>query len=324
MDDPIFDPWCLDPDDWPTPSQRASRWRSATGNQGVPVTRPVPSPIVRETDDPETVFREDAFRPLPQAAEPRTSSRDDLGDEPTFIDIALDAFVAEELATDEPPTPTSDTPAAPSSEPTRPSPATASHTDSPDGAEVPSPRPTAPSPHELGTPPRAMPRRPTPARPDARAPERSKPSGAVHPRGLPEADLPPTRIPRNAARGQVHVDTTSALHAVVLPRIADAARRLTRDRHRVTLDERLTDRPPSIRFKIEPWVGPFDNAEASRGVVLEVAGDGGREERMVARLWLDPMARRPTEERTVKIAGLDARWIDALLLELVEKALAQR
>ncbi len=64
MDDPIFDPWSIgEPEADPAPAPRAKRWRSASSQEGVPATRPVPAPVTQQRAESEQ-------RPAPTNATP--------------------------------------------------------------------------------------------------------------------------------------------------------------------------------------------------------------------------------------------------------------
>jgi hypothetical protein len=105
-----------------------------------------------------------------------------------------------------------------------------------------------------------------------------------------------------------------------MPRLERLSQRLAVGRHDTTLDARLDQEPPSVRFRIEPRRGPFD-FDAAHGVVLEVVQEGGRDGIVAGKLWLDPTSSGPTERRGVHVDEATGTWLDGLLLDFVRKAL---
>ena len=134
------------------------------------------------------------------------------------------------------------------------------------------------------------------------------------------AELPPL----DGQPTQTGIDGTAAfLRALLVPPIETLSRRLIMAGHRTTVDDRLGQRPAALRFRIEPWQGPFDETAGRRGAVLEVTLEDARAARVAGRLWLDPLSKSPTEQTSVKVENVTSTWIDRLLLDFVEKALKQ-
>ena len=91
--------------------------------------------------------------------------------------------------------------------------------------------------------------------------------------------------------------------------------------HRTALDDRLDGSTPSVRFRLAPRRGPFEEAEPVEGAVIEIAASAGTPLQIIARLWLDPLSPDPSEEVRVPAPKLTEEWVDGLLLDFVEKAL---
>jgi hypothetical protein len=109
----------------------------------------------------------------------------------------------------------------------------------------------------------------------------------------------------------------------VLPRLMSITQRLDVAGHTTTLDDRLAHEGPSLRFRVRPRKGAFDDPRPDDGAVLEflpVEGSGGNVE---ARLWLDPLSTVPGEVIQVRPEKLTTAWVDQLVLDFVGKALQQ-
>jgi len=113
------------------------------------------------------------------------------------------------------------------------------------------------------------------------------------------------------------------LRTLMMPRLEGLIQRLESARHDTTLDDRLDQPTPSLRFRVRPWQGPFDETRAEEGAVLEVLVDEGPPPEIIGRLWLNPLSTTPSEQSRVDSAKLTDAWVDRLLLEFVEKALRQ-
>lgn len=94
--------------------------------------------------------------------------------------------------------------------------------------------------------------------------------------------------------------------------------------HRTVLDDRLDTSAPSVRFRLAPRPGPFEETELVGGAVIEIASGTGDPLQIVGRLWLNPLSTRPTEEVRVPAPKLTEAWVDGLLLDFVEKALGRQ
>lgn len=109
------------------------------------------------------------------------------------------------------------------------------------------------------------------------------------------------------------------LREVAIPHLESLEARLQLASHRTLVDDRPGRTPPTIRFRLIPRPGPFDDVSAVPGSVLEIVEDDGSF--VTARLWLDPVAEEPAVERRVDAARFDEAWIDEITLEFVAKAL---
>lgn len=140
-----------------------------------------------------------------------------------------------------------------------------------------------------------------------------------------EAASPSAPTPRSASTparpARRADDPASFLGALLKPRIDALALRLTTARHRTTIDDRLEQDPPGLRFRIQPWAGPFDATEEQTAAVLELVLEGGRHGTLAVRVWLDPLSAAPTEQRTMAADRLTEAWVDRLLLDFVEQTL---
>lgn len=110
------------------------------------------------------------------------------------------------------------------------------------------------------------------------------------------------------------------LRTLIVPPLADVRQRLEIAGHETTIDDRLDEAEPSIRFRVQPHAGPFDEP-ATVGSVLEVRLETQPGPKVVGRLWMDPRAAGPGEEREVDAHELSRDWVDALLLDFLVKTL---
>lgn len=127
---------------------------------------------------------------------------------------------------------------------------------------------------------------------------------------------PPPPAGRSLAASRHAID----FRALIVPPLADLRQRLEVARHETTVDDRLNEADPSIRFLVQPHAGPFDE-EATTGSVLEVCLESKPSHRVVGRLWMDPRAAGPAEEISIDVDVVSAAWIDALLLDFLVKTL---
>jgi hypothetical protein len=111
---------------------------------------------------------------------------------------------------------------------------------------------------------------------------------------------------------------------VLVPCVEAMSGRLVTAGHQATVDNRLAERPPSYRFRVVPWRGPFDDTEAGPGGVLEIVIEGPHGDAIVGRIWLDPYSPAPTDERSIPRSDFSAEWLDKLLLDLVRGVLRHR
>lgn len=301
-DDPIFDPWCLGDDGWPTPSQRTSRWRGAARDQsGIPIQRTIPGK--RPVDAVEADFVVEGLGPgeRPPAHDPEPILEPaPLEPDPTSAEVGEVAGVddlapAEPEARGEPKRPLAGAPPRPSRARTeREGPSLIELTDQ----LLRDARPTAGGD-------------PMPGDEDPHAPPPPRVRARVR------AAAPGRRPSRRSTDGP---GEASPLRSLLIPRLERLGRRLAAERHGTTVDERLGSDPPSVRFRIDPRPGPFDLDER-RGAVLEVVQEGGPDGVVAGRFWLDPTSGGPTERRGVPAGEADGAWLDSLLIDFVRKAL---
>jgi hypothetical protein len=110
---------------------------------------------------------------------------------------------------------------------------------------------------------------------------------------------------------------------MAMPRLHDLAQRLQLARHEAVAEDLLDLESPSIRLAFRPWRGPWTEELAPPRSILELAVDSLPEDQIVVRIWLDGEATEPTEERNVPPAKLGAAWLEAVVLEFVERVLAR-
>jgi len=155
---------------------------------------------------------------------------------------------------------------------------------------------------------------------------RSRPARRSDQPTVPEATLPPrpTLPPASApvAKSRVPSPHRRFLQDLLLPRLESLSARLELAGHAATTDERLTAMPPSVRFRLTPRPGGFDDAPESVAAVLEVLLDDAGS-RVAGRVWLDPQSDRPTSEVTATVLQADLAWLDRLLVDFVEKTLGR-
>jgi len=115
----------------------------------------------------------------------------------------------------------------------------------------------------------------------------------------------------------------SSLHRLLMPQLTSLIQRLEMAHHETTVDDRLDQPTPSLRFRIRPWRGPFDERRSGDGAVLEILVDEGQAPTVTGRLWLNPLSATPSEQSQVAAASVTDAWVHRLLLDFVEKALRQ-
>ena len=110
------------------------------------------------------------------------------------------------------------------------------------------------------------------------------------------------------------------LRSLGLPQIAALDARLKGARHGTLVDDRLHQSVPILRFRIQPWRGPFDEPGAVPGSVLEFAVEETPRQ-VVARYWLDPLATAPAHQQRIDGEDLARPWVERVLVDFVDKAL---
>jgi hypothetical protein len=110
---------------------------------------------------------------------------------------------------------------------------------------------------------------------------------------------------------------------MAVPRLEEAARRLQIARHEASVDDQLEATPPTLRFSLRPWRGPWtDELSPPRGtLVLSLEGSEASEDVVSVRFWLDPEADEPTDEMRVPPARVNAAWLERLVLDFVRRLL---
>lgn len=136
-----------------------------------------------------------------------------------------------------------------------------------------------------------------------------------------KASVPRAPEPAAGAARRTASPVVDRLRALAIPRLEDFATRLEASRHRTLLDDRLDRESPTLRFRLMPWLGPFDATTAVEGSVLELTVDGAQNPEVVARFWLDPLATAAAEELRIAAESLGDTWLDHVLTTFVAKAL---
>ena len=113
---------------------------------------------------------------------------------------------------------------------------------------------------------------------------------------------------------------TSVLTERAKPKLQSLAQRLELAGHQTVLDDRLDTPSGSLRFRLTPQTGPFDEPSTVPGTVLELRFDAETGE-VNGSIWLNPLSESPTEESAVDATQVSDSWIDDLLLRFVEKTL---
>lgn len=87
------------------------------------------------------------------------------------------------------------------------------------------------------------------------------------------------------------------------------------------MDNRLVSDTPSLRFRLTPRPGLFDDREATSGSVLEFWVDESGPS-VGVRVWHDPLSETPSSQATIAAASLGSDWIDRMLVDFVGKTLS--
>lgn len=137
----------------------------------------------------------------------------------------------------------------------------------------------------------------------------------IVPKGQPTPMRTPLPRPK-ALQGQT-------LQSVARPRLEEVQARLQIAGHGAVLAD-LTDRePPSLRFRLVPRRGAFDEVTAVEGAVLELTWDDEAGD-ATARFWLDPLVGTCTEAVMAPYDRVDVSWVDRVVLDFVAKTLRPR
>lgn len=212
------------------------------------------------------------------------------------------------------------------------------------GAEPVTPEPAAPPEVPIGSPARSDEIPPT-ASDDAIAPvaedaqgERAEPARPV---AAPPANAPRWRSPAGPGptpppsphagpdlrRASVSADrprlagTPGFLRSMAVPRLEEIVRRLQMARHQAAVEDFLEAEPPTLRFTLRPWRGPWTEelAPPSGRLVLSLED----EDSVSVRAWLDPESEEPEHEAKVPPMRVSAAWLERLVLDFVERLLSR-
>ena len=149
-------------------------------------------------------------------------------------------------------------------------------------------------------------------------------AGALSITALNDSAVPIAALsPKQPIQALAPSGRASLLRGLLMPQLTSLIQRLEMARHETTVDDRLDQPTPSLRFRIRPWRGPFDERRSGDGAVLEILVDEGKAPTVTGRLWLDPLSATPTEQSHVAAANVTDPWVKRLLLDFVEKALRQ-
>ena len=162
---------------------------------------------------------------------------------------------------------------------------------------------------------------PSPPTPEVEPPEAAEAAESIRPTPAvyrPQPPVSPSSVSHPPAA------PAEPLRDTVLSRLEWLSSVLATAGHETVLDDRLASATPALRFRFAPRPGPFEDSAPVPGAVLEVTSDPDIPLHTVARLWLDPLSATPSEELRVADAKLNEAWVDALLLDFVGKALAER
>jgi hypothetical protein len=108
---------------------------------------------------------------------------------------------------------------------------------------------------------------------------------------------------------------------MAVPRLEEVARRLQMARHQAAVEDLLEGTPPTLRFSVRPWRGPWTEELSPPRGTLVLSLEGEDAVRVCA--WLDPEADEPAEEASVPPMRINAAWLERLVLDFVERLLAR-
>ncbi len=335
-EDPIFDPWALGEESRPTRSQRSSRWRSAASPaRGLPLATPTTGTARRPP--PPATGRAFSLRTPPPATGPASYAGslrpaahdvDEISIEGPGRDRTVPApaiFSARPFAAAEP-APVSDLRqngiAA-----SAPGVATVSRISRSPLAAAPTSSPSVEEGHEeVAAEEPATVQLGRAAHEPHWAEPSVEPVDPGAPWSLREARAGWSRPGPRAAPAHAHHgidEAIASLDALLKPRVERASQRLRVSRHGTDVDDRLDQRPPSLRLHLRRWVAPLQGPRKRGAAILEIELEGLRGETVTGRYWLDRRSLSPTVQRSVPIDGLTPGWLDELLLEFVDKALVR-
>lgn len=142
------------------------------------------------------------------------------------------------------------------------------------------------------------------------------------PRPLPHAVLAAqsadTVVERSADE---HLGPEDHLRSLAAPLLEVVSRRLRLARHDASVDDLLEAPERLIRFRLDPWPGPFQEPGSARAAMLEIAVGGEDVEVVTAWYWLDGLAEAPQTMPSVSTTRLTASWVERTILDFVGKVL---
>lgn len=141
-------------------------------------------------------------------------------------------------------------------------------------------------------------------------------SGRVE-RRVPGSESPrASLLPRTRLAGMA-----GFLRTMSVPRIEEVAQRLQLSRHDAVIEDLLDQARPRIRLTVRPWRGPWTEGLSPPAGMFELELQGGGDDQVIMRIWLDVDGAEPSAETTVPPARLGAAWLDAQVLDFVARLL---
>jgi hypothetical protein len=117
--------------------------------------------------------------------------------------------------------------------------------------------------------------------------------------------------------------TPGYVRSMAVPRLEEIAQRLQLARHEAVAEDLLDAALPVARLTFRPWRGPWTEKLSPPASALELAVTSPHSEQIAVRVWLDVEASEPTEEIRVPPSKLGAGWLEGVVLEFVQRALAR-
>jgi hypothetical protein len=113
------------------------------------------------------------------------------------------------------------------------------------------------------------------------------------------------------------------MRTMAVPRLQDIAQRLQLARHHATVEDLLDAAVPTARLTFKPWRGPWTEKLDPPVSALELTVLLEPAEQIAVRVWLDVAADGPVEEIPVPPSKLGAAWLESVVVDFVQRALAR-